>query len=152
MRAGYLNVARAATVLLATVGVVALSTIAGGESSVASAEAPDAPCPPSLSDEREAFLAVKVRVTAIDGLMEGDATMDGTTNIVDAMFVAQYTVGLRDLDEWQRVCADTNDDNNVNIVDAMHIAQYTVDPIGSGGVLFEPLWMEPEDSSMLPPA
>lgn len=152
MRAEHLNLARAATVLLATVGIVALSSLGGGESSIAYAEAPDAPCSPSLPDERESTLAVKVRVTAVDGLMEGDATMDGKTNIVDAMFIAQYTVGLRDLDEWQLVCADTNDDNNVNIVDAMHIAQYTVDPTGSGGVLFEPLWMEPEDSSMLPPA
>jgi len=39
-----------------------------------------------------------VRVTVIPGLMEGDSTMDGHTNIIDAMFVAQYTVGLRSFD------------------------------------------------------
>lgn len=138
-------------VFLTAVAIVALSILGGSESSVAYADPPDAPCSPTIPEERESTLAVKVRVTAIDGLMEGDVTMDGTTNIVDAMFVAQYTVGLRELDEWQLTCADTTDDGHVNIVDAMHIAQYTVDPTGDGGVLFEPLWIETADSSMLPP-
>lgn len=78
-------------------------------------------------------------------LMEGDTTRDYRTNIVDAMFVAQYTVGIRELDAAQMECADTNDDGVVNIVDAMHIAQYTVDPHGTGGVLFEPLWILEQD-------
>jgi len=96
-------------------------------------------------------LPVSVRVTALDGLMEGDSTVDGITNIIDAMFIAQYTVGLRQLDQWQFKCADTDDNGVVNIVDAMHIAQYTVDPSGSGGVLFKDLWEADSDGDMLPP-
>ncbi len=40
----------------------------------------------------------------------------------------------------------------VNIVDATHVAQYTVDPTGSGGVLFKPLWEEAFDPLTDPPA
>jgi hypothetical protein len=85
-------------------------------------------------------------------LMEGDVTLDLHTNIVDAMFVAQYTVGLRQFDAAQLLCGDTNDDGHVDIVDAMHIAQYTVDHDSSGGVLFQPLWREAYDAGLLPPA
>lgn len=85
-------------------------------------------------------------------LMEGDVTLDLRTNIVDAMFIAQYTVGLRQFDAVQLLCGDTNDDGHVDIVDAMHVAQYTVDHDGSGGVLFQPLWREAYDAGLLPPA
>jgi hypothetical protein len=78
-------------------------------------------------------------------LVEGDATRDYRSNIVDAMYVAQYTVGIRELNAAQLECADTNDDGVVNIVDAMHIAQYTVDPAGTAGVLFKPLWISADD-------
>jgi len=83
-------------------------------------------------------------------LIEGDANLDGTTNIIDAMFVAQYTVGLRTLDANQLICADTTDDGATNIVDAMHISQYTVDPNGSAGVLFKPLWEAATDPITYP--
>lgn len=73
-------------------------------------------------------------------LVEGDANMDGATNIVDAMFIAQYTVGIRGLDSDQMIAADTTDDGSVNIVDAMHVAQYTVDPHGTANILFKLLW------------
>jgi hypothetical protein len=73
-------------------------------------------------------------------LVEGDVNCDGTTNIVDAMYIAQYTVGLRELDADQMICGDTTDDGSVNIVDAMHVAQFTVDPHGTANVLFKPLW------------
>jgi hypothetical protein len=85
-------------------------------------------------------------------LMEGDVTLDLHTNIVDAMFIAQYTVGLRQFDTSQLLCGDTNDDGSVTIVDAMQIAQYTVDQDGSGGVLFELLWQGELDVGLLPPA
>ncbi len=91
-------------------------------------------------------------VLRVLGLMEGDVNLGLSTDIVDAMFIAQYTVGLRTLDAGQLLCGDTNDDGVVDIVDAMHIAQYTVDPDGSGGVLFMPLWQLPEDEGLLPPA
>ena len=63
--------------------------------------------------------------------LRGDArTVDGIVNIVDAMFIAQYTVGLRTLSELNPVNGasvryDTPGDT-MNIVDAMFIAQYTV--------------------------
>ena len=85
-------------------------------------------------------------------LMEGDVNGDHSTNIIDAMYIAQYTVGVRSLDAIALMCADTNDDGSVNIVDAMHIAQFTVDPNGSGGVLFKPLWESPADDGLLNPA
>jgi len=46
-------------------------------------------------------------------------------DIVDALFIAQYTVGLRpSLDCFAQ--ADVNGDGRVDIVDALFIGQYTV--------------------------
>jgi len=84
-------------------------------------------------------------------LMEGDVDMNGCVDISDAMFIAQYTVELRTLNESQLKCADTTDDGNVDISDAMHIAQYTVDPDMSLGVLYKPLWESPADDDMMEP-
>jgi len=84
-------------------------------------------------------------------LVEGDANLDGNTNIIDAMFIAQYTVGLRELTGDQMVTSDTTDDGWVNIIDAMHIAQFTVDPYSTAGVLFKPLWEEGPDDAMIDP-
>ncbi len=56
----------------------------------------------------------------------GDVNEDGGTNIVDALFIAQYTVGVRSLSSQQLAAADTNGDGIVNIIDAIFIAQYTV--------------------------
>lgn len=87
-----------------------------------------------------------------DGVwMEGDVNLDAHCDIIDAMLIAQYTVGLRELDATQMVCADTTDDGRVNIVDAMHIAQFTVDPDASAGVLFKSLWETPADITLLDP-
>jgi hypothetical protein len=54
---------------------------------------------------------------------KGDVNGDGQVNIVDALFIAQSTVGLRTVNP---VVADVNGDGTVNIVDALFIAQYTV--------------------------
>jgi glucose/arabinose dehydrogenase/plastocyanin len=63
----------------------------------------------------------------IDGtkvlVAKGDVNGDGQVNIVDALLIAQSTVGLRIVDP---VVADVNGDGTVNIVDALFIAQYTV--------------------------
>jgi hypothetical protein len=83
--------------------------------------------------------------------MEGDVNLDGHCDIIDAMFIAQYTVGLRTLEETQLLCADTTDDGKVNIVDAMQIAQFTVDPDTSVGVLFKLIWESPSDEALLDP-
>ncbi len=57
---------------------------------------------------------------------KGDVNGDGNVNIVDALFIAQYTVGLRTLTSTQIAAADVDCNGNVNIVDALFIAQHTV--------------------------
>jgi len=58
--------------------------------------------------------------------IKGDASGDGQVTVVDALFVAQYTVGLRTLTSQQLAAADVNGDGQVTVVDALFIAQYTV--------------------------
>jgi len=60
------------------------------------------------------------------GVLKGDVNGDGQINVVDALFVAQYTVGLRQLNSNQLAAADVNCDVQVTVVDALFIAQYTV--------------------------
>lgn len=99
-------------------------------------------------------------VVSANGLMEGDFTGDGHTNITDAMAIAQYTVdptgagGVLYFSPGPDniLCGDVNDDGVTNIIDAMVIAQFTVDPTGAGGILCMPLWQSPADDGMLPPA
>lgn len=55
----------------------------------------------------------------------GDVNNDGTVDIVDALLVAQYYVGL-DPANFDISNADTNCNNSVDIVDALLIAQYYV--------------------------
>jgi hypothetical protein len=89
--------------------------------------------------------------TTMSPLMEGDVTLNGHVNIVDAMFIAQWVVSSRTLSADQRECADTFDTGNPNIADAMHIAQWVVDPNMTYGVLKVPLWQSPADDHMLHP-
>jgi len=58
--------------------------------------------------------------------IKGDVNGDGQVTVVDALFVAQYTVGLRTLTSQQLAAADVNGDGQVTVVDALFIAQYTV--------------------------
>jgi hypothetical protein len=53
----------------------------------------------------------------------GDVDGDGTIDIVDALLVAQYYVGLISIDTTN---ADTDCDGDIDIVDALLIAQYYV--------------------------
>ena len=55
----------------------------------------------------------------------GDVNNDGMIDIVDALLVAQYYVGLNP-SNFDQSKADTNCDGNVDIVDALLIAQYYV--------------------------
>lgn len=61
----------------------------------------------------------------------GDVDGNEVTNIVDALLVAQYYVGI--IDDINTLAADVNCDNNVNIVDALLIAQYYVKLIDTIG-------------------
>ena len=55
----------------------------------------------------------------------GDVNNDNSIDIVDALLVAQYYVGLNPLN-FDINNADTNCDGNVDIIDALLIAQYYV--------------------------
>lgn len=55
----------------------------------------------------------------------GDVNNDGTIDIVDALLVAQYYVGL-DPQNFDTENADTNCDGSIDIVDALLVAQYYV--------------------------
>ncbi|MBN2736162.1 MAG: family 43 glycosylhydrolase [Spirochaetales bacterium] len=82
-----------------------------------------------------AITADMVKITVSDGSTEtpspspeptpivkaGDVNSDGQVNIVDALLVAQYYVGL--LESINFEAADVNRDNTVNIVDALLIAR-----------------------------
>jgi len=92
-----------------------------------------------------------VPVTLHVKLMEGDTNLDGHVTMVDALFIAQYRAKLITLNADQLICSDTTDDGAVDMIDALHIAQWRVDPDGTGGVLFKPLWESPADDHMLPP-
>ena len=59
------------------------------------------------------------------GDVNDDGTVDGAVDIVDALLVAQYYVGL-DPANFNAASADTNCDGSVDIVDALLIAQYYV--------------------------
>ncbi len=54
---------------------------------------------------------------------KGDVNGDGRVDIIDALFIAQYTVGTRTINT---TVGDVSGDGNANIVDALFIAQYTV--------------------------
>jgi len=55
----------------------------------------------------------------------GDVNNDNVVNIIDALLVAQFYVGL-DPDNFNQDNADTNCDSGITIVDAQLIAQYYV--------------------------
>jgi hypothetical protein len=67
----------------------------------------------------------------------GDANGDGAVNIFDAMYIAQYVVGNRTLDQLRPVnSASVNfggtGGDMLNIFDAMYVAQYVVGNRGAG--------------------
>ena len=55
----------------------------------------------------------------------GDTTHDGIVNIVDALPVAQYYVGLNPI-LYKYRCADVDSDGYITIVDALLIARFYV--------------------------
>ncbi len=56
----------------------------------------------------------------------GDVNHDGGIDIVDALMVAQYYVGILDDTQIDVVNADVNLDGMVDIIDALRIAQFYV--------------------------
>jgi hypothetical protein len=70
------------------------------------------------------------RLYSASGGNLGDVNDDGEINIVDALLVAQYYVGLNP-SNFNINNADTNCDGEVNILDALLIAQYYVGLVNS---------------------
>lgn len=83
---------------------------------------------PSLADQNGVTIPSMIRsgTFTISSVIKGDVNGDGQVTVVDALFVAQSTVGLRQLNSNQLAAADVNCDAQVTIVDALFIAQYTV--------------------------
>lgn len=59
----------------------------------------------------------------------GDVNSDNLTNVIDAMFVAQYKLDVRSANELKLAFADVDLNGDADIVDAMKIAQFAVDII-----------------------
>ena len=64
-------------------------------------------------------------ITITDEMRLGDVTGDGNLNIVDALFIARYAVGLS-VSGFNRSAGDVNCDGAVNIVDALFVARKAV--------------------------
>jgi len=62
-------------------------------------------------------------ISDVTAIKRGDVSGNNTVNIVDALFIAQHTVGLRTIIGTQALAADVNGDSAVNIVDALFVAQ-----------------------------
>ena len=56
----------------------------------------------------------------------GDVNLSGRTDIVDALLIAQYYVGLDPPSFSDNEAADVNADGNITIIDALLVAQYYV--------------------------
>jgi mannan endo-1,4-beta-mannosidase len=68
--------------------------------------------------------------TQVPGSNTGDVNEDGAINIVDALLVAQFYVGLP-VSGFNQSLADASCDGSINIVDALLIAQYYVGLVDS---------------------
>jgi len=70
--------------------------------------------------------SIKNGTFAISAVIKGDVNGDDLVNIIDALLISQYTVGMRNFTSTQLSAADVNNDGQVTVVDALFIAQYTV--------------------------
>ena len=61
---------------------------------------------------------------------QGDVNTDGAVDIVDALLIAQYYVGLNPA-QFNSAYADVNCSGGIDIVDALLVAQYYVGLIGT---------------------
>jgi len=71
-----------------------------------------------------------ITTTSLFGQETGDVNEDGVVNIIDALMIAQYYVGLNP-PGFNDTLADVNGDGSINIVDALMVAQYDVELITS---------------------
>ena len=53
----------------------------------------------------------------------GDATRDGTVNVLDVLAVVNHILGVIVIEDVETLCrADCNDDASINVLDALGIA------------------------------
>jgi hypothetical protein len=64
--------------------------------------------------------------TMPDWQMNGDVNLDNKIDIIDALLVAQYYVGIDPEDFKNPAVANVNGDDKIDIIDALLIAQYYV--------------------------
>jgi hypothetical protein len=77
-----------------------------------------------------AIIMISILPLCLFGQELGDANDNGTIDIVDALVIAQYNVGLDPAGFYPNV-SDVNADGSVSIVDALLVAQYYVGLIHS---------------------
>jgi len=65
-------------------------------------------------------------------VLKGDVDGNGVVNIIDALMIAQYSVGLNLSTNFNVLAADVNGDIMINIIDALMVAQYSVGLIQLG--------------------
>ncbi|MCX8152312.1 MAG: dockerin type I repeat-containing protein, partial [Archaeoglobaceae archaeon] len=76
---------------------------------------------------RTVYISPEIEVSLkFEGRKLGDVNNDGKVSIVDALFIAQYSVGKRKLDSESINYGNVNGDSSLRIVDALFIAQYLV--------------------------
>ena len=59
------------------------------------------------------------------GLLFGDANMDGTVNVIDALFVLRAALGVLDLGDGALIC-DMNADGTIGVADAILLLRRTM--------------------------
>ena len=94
--------------------------LAGNSSTPVPTRTRTAATPPARTPTRTA-----TPITTTPGGTIGDVNSDGIVNIVDALMIAQYSVGLNPAG-FNTGRADVNRDGTITIVDALMVAQYSV--------------------------
>ncbi len=73
----------------------------------------------------DANIHSQARVNGLIKACRGDASQNGEIDVVDVLYIAQYTVFLRNLDNIKD-CIDVSSDNEVDVTDLLYVAQSTV--------------------------
>lgn len=58
------------------------------------------------------------------GILHGDVNVDGAVDISDAMLLAKYYSGVRELTDRQLAAADVNGDGAVDVLDVTLLIEY----------------------------
>ena len=61
---------------------------------------------------------------APEPILIGDANLDGTVDVMDAVMVQLYATDNASFDDTQKYAADVNDDGNIDVLDAMDIQKF----------------------------